>query len=319
MNLKNYSNAYNKRPNLIFIAGATAVGKTETAIKLAETLNGEIISADSMQIYRDMSIGTAKPTAAELAVVPHHLVDFVDPHKRYSVAQYAKDAKHCIADILCRGKQPIIAGGTGLYMHSLIYDLDFSKTTRDDDLRAELNDILQRKGAAILHAMLAERDPAAAEQIHPNNSKRVIRALEIVLSSDKTVNPFKTTPQFTNDYTVHFFVLNRDRAELYDRINKRVDIMLSAGLVDEVKQLVASGLTDQHQAMQGIGYKEVYDYLYNNTSYQDMIIQLKQNSRRYAKRQLTWFKRYEFANWIDLSIRKNDKSVIEYIIDQINR
>ncbi len=318
MNLKNYSNAYSNKPNLIFIAGATAVGKTETAIKLAEALNGEIISADSMQIYRAMTIGTAKPTAEERATVPHHLIDFIEPSARYSVAQYAKDARRCIYDILGRGKQPIIAGGTGLYMHSLIYDLDFSSAKHDDALRAELEAILQNKGADHLCAMLAERAPEAAKRIHPNNSKRVIRALEIVLS-DKAINSFKTTPQFSSDYTVDFFVLNRDRAELYDRINRRVDIMLDSGLVDEVKQLITSGLNNQHQAMQGIGYKEVYAYLIDKTNYQEMVDQLKQNSRRYAKRQLTWFKRYDFANWIDLSIRKNNKSVIEYIIDEISR
>ncbi len=315
MNLKNYSNAYNK-PNIIIIAGPTAVGKTETAIELAKVLNGEIISADSMQIYRDMTIGTAKPTAQEQAMVPHHLVDFVDPRDTYSVAHYAKDARHCIADIFARGKRPIIAGGTGLYMHSLIYNLDFSNAKRDDVVRDKLNNILQSEGKTALHAMLKARDAAAANRIHPNNSKRVMRALEILLS-DKTINPFEITEKTASDFNTNLFILSRARAELYDRINRRVDIMLANGLVDEVKQLIKCGLTDDNQSMRGIGYKEVYQYLIDEIDYDQMVALLKRNSRRYAKRQLTWFKRYNFANWIDLSIHKRNENVIEYIIDKI--
>ncbi len=293
------------------------MGKTKTSLDLAKALNGEIISADSMQIYRQMSIGTAKPTAEEQSQVPHHLIDFVNPNDNYSVAQYAKAARSAIADIVSRGKQPIIVGGTGLYIHSLIYQLDFSSTDHDNTVRSKLNAMLQSDGALALHNLLAERAPEIAKQIHPNNSKRVIRALEIVLA-DKTVKSFKTAPQLSNDYTFNYFVLNRDRAELYNRINRRVDLMLEAGLVKEVKQLVDTGLTGENQSMRAIGYKEVYDFLINKTTYQEMVTTLKQNSRRYAKRQLTWFKRYDFVDWINLSIRKTNQSVIEYIIDKIN-
>lgn len=288
------------------------MGKTETAIALARVLNGEIISADSMQIYRHMSIGTAKPTAQEQAMVAHHLIDFVEPQDSYSVAQYTKDARRCIADIISRGKQPIVTGGTGLYLHSLMYDMDFADTKRDDAIRNQLTAILQNNGAITLHAMLTERDQAAAQRIHPNNSKRVMRALEILMS-EKTVNSFQATQNLTSDFTTKLFVLNRDREQLYDRINRRVDIMLQSKLVEEVRNLIKIGLTCDNQSMRGIGYKEVYQFLTHQIDYEQMVELLKRNSRRYAKRQLTWFKRYNFAKWINLSVRKNNKYVIEYI------
>ncbi len=309
--MKNCSNAFNKA-RLIIVAGPTAVGKTATAIELAQRLDGEIVSADSMQIYRHMKIGTAQPTAAERRAAVHHLIDFVDPQQGYSVAQYAKAARRVIDDIVERGKQPIVNGGTGLYLHSLIYDLDFSKVARNDDLRRRLEDVLARSGSAALHAMLAERDAAAAAQIHPNNGKRLLRALEIALSDGK-LGRFSDRQPRNDDNTVNLFVLTRPRQQLYQRIDQRVDLMLAAGLVDEVKQLMTSGLSDADQAMKGIGYKEVYLYLNGKIGYADMVDLLKRNSRRYAKRQLTWLRRYPFAIWLDLSNRNWADSVVKYI------
>ncbi len=309
--MKNCLNASNKPPILI-VAGPTAVGKTETTIRLANALDAEIISADSMQIYRDMNIGTAKPTAEELRRAPHHLVDFVSPFEPYSVAQYAAAARDCISDIEARGKRVIVTGGTGLYVHSLLYKMAFSEVEANPEIRRELANILEREGAHQLHALLKERDPAAAERIHPNNTRKVQRALEILLAKG-SVDQFKTDPLPETAYRAELFILNRDRAELYDRINRRVDIMLASGLIEEVQKLLESGLTAEHQAMQGIGYKEVIRHIAGELSEEALRAALKQNTRRYAKRQLTWFRRYQSAQWIDLSIRKNVDSVVEYI------
>ncbi len=302
----------NNQIPLIIIAGPTAVGKTAAAIELAQALNGEIVSADSMQIYRSMAIGTALPTSSERAAAVHHLIDFVDPTNNYSVAQYAEQARAVIADIVERGKQPIVSGGTGLYIHSLIYDLDFSKVTRNKAIREHLSEQLAQNGSAALHAQLTAYDSAAAARIHPNNSQRVMRALEIVLAEGR-VGHFAAERPFNSLYNCKLFVLTRQRQQLYERINKRVDIMLQAGLVDEVKALVARGLSDANQAMKGIGYKEVYQYLNQQISYQAMVDLLKRNSRRYAKRQLTWFKRYKFADWIDITGRNQSAFVVKYI------
>ncbi len=313
--MKNYLNASNK-PHIIVVSGPTAVGKTETTIRLANALDAEIISADSMQIYRDLNIGTAKPTAEELARAPHHLVDFVSPFVPYSVAQYAAAARDCINAIIGRGKAVIVTGGTGLYIHSLLYKMDFSEVRANPEIRRELDAILEHSGALQLHAMLKERDPATAERIHPNNVRKVQRALEILFEKG-SIDTFKSDPVAETAYRTQLFILNRERAELYDRINMRVDLMLQSGLIDEVRHLLKMGLTAEHQAMQGIGYKEVIRHINGELTAAELGALLKQNTRRYAKRQLTWFRRYQNAQWIDITIRKNADSVVEYIMENI--
>ncbi len=310
--MKNYSNESSDKTPLIIVAGPTAVGKTATVIELANALNGEIVSADSMQIYRAMPIGTAQPTAAERQAAIHHLVDFVDPADSYSVAQYAKQARAAIADIIRRGRRPIVSGGTGLYIHSLIYDLDFCKVERNLTIRRQLSELLATRGSAALHEMLKQRDSAAAARIHPNNGQRLMRALEIVLA-EGNIGQFAAEQPRNSLYDVKLFVLTRPRQLLYERINKRVDLMLQNGLVDEVQALLQRGLSDANQAMKGIGYKEVYKFLNKQIDYAEMVNLLKRNSRRYAKRQLTWFRRYHFADWIDLSGRNQSAFVVKYI------
>ncbi len=311
--MKNCSSASNKIA-LVILAGPTAVGKTATAIALAQAIDGEIISADSMQIYQMMAIGSAKPTDEECAAVRHHLIDYVDPLDNYSVAQYYKAAKMAIDDVVSRGKQPIISGGTGLYIHSLIYDFNFTQVAPNAQLRHQLEDYYKTHGHEALYERLKQSDPAAAERIHPNNVKRVMRALEVCAAA-RNVDDFSSAARRNPNFDIDLFVLTRPRAQLYQRIEQRVDKMLASGQVDEVKQLIDYGLTDAHQAMKGIGYKEIYQHLQGQIDYCTMVDLLKRNTRRYAKRQLTWLRRYDFAHWIDLSIRKNSTSVVKYIVD----
>ncbi len=279
---------------IVIIAGATAVGKTDFSFEMAEKLNGEIICADSMQIYQGMDIGTAKPTKQEMAKFKHHLFDFVQPSSEYNVSDYNRSATAVIDELSARGVTPIFVGGTGLYIHSLLYKMDFNSAKPDMQYRQnmlakpaeELCQLLEIKGITLTSS-------------DRNNKRRLVRMLEI-LKSGKSLNTFRDTEKERTDYDVDLYILNRDRKQLYDRINHRVDIMLANGLVDEVKALLTSGLTGQEKAMQAIGYKEVVAYLNGDVNYDDMVEMLKKNSRRYAKRQITWFKKYDFANWINL-------------------
>ncbi|NPE21907.1 tRNA (adenosine(37)-N6)-dimethylallyltransferase MiaA [Fusibacter sp. A1] len=285
---------------VIIIAGPTAVGKTEATIALAKDLDTEIISCDSMQIYKGMTIGSAKPTIEEQQGIRHHLMDFLDPHEPYSVSDYSLAAKSIIKELHDRGKVPIVTGGTGLYVNSLLYDMPFSEKSADSALRVNLEKELQQIGPIAFHQKLKDLDPSSASRIHFNNTRKVMRALEIVLQGGSPED-FKTDLIPETSYLPHLFVLNRDRDELYERINLRVEIMLEAGLLDEVRCLMELGLTSDHQSMKGIGYKEVIAYLNGTYDYEVMVDTLKQNSRRYAKRQLTWFRRYNQANWLNLS------------------
>lgn len=277
---------------VLVIAGPTASGKTALAVELAKKYDGEVVSADSMQIYKRMDIGTAKPDKAEMAGIVHHMIDIVEPEDSFSVADYVDMAHKVIADIVSRKKLPIVAGGTGLYINSLIDDADFSKEPSNDAIKDELYEIFEKEGAKPLLKMLKEVDPVSFERIHPNNIKRVIRAIEFYRTNNRPLSEQSGENQKKDSrYNPLMLMINPRREVLYERIEKRVDIMLERGLIGEVKSLSEEGLTKKNQSMQGIGYKEVLEYLGGFMTMNEMIRILKRNSRRYAKRQFTWFKR----------------------------
>ena len=280
------------KDKILIIAGPTAVGKTSLSIKLAKELDGEIVSTDSMQIYKHMDIGSAKITKEEMDGVPHHMIDVVDPSTSFSVAEYKEMASKCINDIISRNKLPILVGGTGLYINALTCNMNFTEAESDEEYRRELERLADENGNEFIHNMLKEIDPISYRDIHFNNRKRVIRALEVYKLTNKPFSSFNSGDDFYNGpYDVKYYVLNMDRAKLYDRINLRVDIMIENGLIDECIKLKDMGYTSFMQSMQGIGYKEIFYYLEDKISYSEAIDMIKQGSRNYAKRQLTWFRR----------------------------
>ena len=280
------------KDKILIIAGPTAVGKTSLSVKLAKELDGEIVSTDSMQIYKHMDIGSAKITKEEMDGVPHHMIDVVDPSTSFSVAEYKEMASKCINDIISRNKLPILVGGTGLYINALTCNMNFTEAESDEEYRRELEKLADENGNEFIHNMLKEIDPISYRDIHFNNRKRVIRALEVYKLTNKPFSSFNSGDDFYNGpYDVKYYVLNMDRAKLYDRINLRVDIMIENGLIDECIKLKDMGYTSFMQSMQGIGYKEIFYYLENKISYSEAIDMIKQGSRNYAKRQLTWFRR----------------------------
>ncbi|MDO4482478.1 MAG: tRNA (adenosine(37)-N6)-dimethylallyltransferase MiaA [Bacillota bacterium] len=286
---------------ILILAGPTAVGKTEYSIELAKKINGEIVSADSMQLYKYMDIGSAKPTAGERAAAVHYMVDEIDPRESFSVYSYQKMAKKCIEEIFAKGKIPIVSGGTGLYINSLIYEMDFSAGPDNDEYRRHLVEISEREGTSALHDMLQKADPEAALRIHPNNVKKVIRALEMLSLGQERVREFKESFVKTSDYDYCLIGLCRNREELYDRINRRVDILIDMGLLDEIRMLEKMGLTEENISMKGIGYKELFGYLRGEYDLEEAVRLIKRNTRHYAKRQMTWLRRYEDIKWINLS------------------
>lgn len=298
---------------IIAIAGPTAVGKTKFAIEIAKRFDGEIISCDSMQLYKYMDIGSAKPTKEELAQVPHHLVDLIDPIDDFSVAQYQKLAKDAIRDVQSRGKLAVISGGTGLYLNSLLYEMDFSKAPESSQYRRLLEQRAETEGGAALHKMLEEQDPQAAERIHPNNIKKIIRALERLHEGEENVKSFQQVQQETTDYETILIGLTRDRAELYDRINRRVEVLIEQGLLEEVEELMRMGMTEDHISMKAIGYKEILAYFHGRCSLETAIDNVKKNTRHYAKKQLTWFRRYDKIKWYNISEYSNDETAVEGI------
>lgn len=298
-----------KKIPLIILTGPTAVGKTELSIKLAKSLNAEIISADSMQIYQYMDIGSAKVTNDEMSGVPHYLIDEVKPDYSFSVSEFQYRANNYIEKITEKGKTALVTGGTGLYLNSLIYNMDFAKSDANNELRENLTLELQEYGIDYMHEKLRALDEDSANRIHKNNTKRVIRALEVYLSGEK-MNDFSNDLKFNEKYNPIIIVLNREREHLYQRINKRVDIMMDGGLVDEVKKLLSLGYTKDMISMQGIGYKEIIKYLDGKYSLDEAVEIIKRDSRRYAKRQLTWFRRYNSAKWFNLD-EYSDKKVLE--------
>ncbi len=303
----------NKDRTVIFLAGPTAVGKTDISIELAKRLDTEIVSADSVQVYKALDIGSAKPTAEEMAGVPHHLIDVCDPALPFSVSDYRAQALETIEAIIDAGKIPIVTGGTGLYINALIYDMDFGKAPSDENYRRTLEALCASKGELAVHEKLQAVDPEAAERIHPNNVRRVIRALEVNYLTGQTMSDFSKDPVLTDRFNPVLIGLKRARMKLYARINKRVDIMFEQGLLEEVKSLKSRGLDDTFQSMQGIGYKEVLGHLDGKYDCELMVSMLKQNSRRYAKRQMTWFRRYSGMHWIDLD-QQTKTEALEHIV-----
>ena len=287
------------KPKVIVICGPTASGKTALSIELAKKINGEIVSSDSMQIYNHMDIGTAKPSEEEMQGIKHYLIDFVSPEERYSVADYKKDAKKAIKEILKKGKIPIIVGGTGLYLDSLIYEIEYQNIEFDESYRLELEKQVEENGLEKLYEEAKKIDPQAIEKISPNDKKRILRILEIYHATGKNkTEQEKESRKKEVEYDYKVYALNWDREKLYERINKRVDIMIEQGLIEEVKKIY-NKYDKFPTAMQGLGYKEVVEYLEGKTIKEEMIEKIKQETRRYAKRQLTWFRKNKQTIWLD--------------------
>ena len=288
------------KQKLIVVAGPTASGKTRLAIDIAKSVNGEIVNADSMQIYKYMNIGSAKPTLEEQSEAKHHLIDFLEPDEEFSVANYTELAHKVIAEISSRGKIPIMCGGTGLYINSVVNDITFGEIETDYKLREELNELAKQHGSQYLLDILKEFDPVSAQRLHPGNLRRIVRAIEFYRTTGIPISEHQEmTKQKESRYEPLMLCVKWDRDVLYDRINKRVDIMMNDGLLDEVKQLMEMGYTKELNSMKGIGYKEIIDYFEGNMSLEDTVNLIKQSSRRYAKRQLTWFRRDKRIHWLD--------------------
>ena len=288
------------KPKILCVVGPTASGKTDYAVELALKCGGEVVSCDSMQIYKHMDIGTAKPTADEMKGVKHHMIDIIEPNESFSVARFSEMARECIDDILLRGKTPVLCGGTGLYFDSTINNINFIQMDTDEEYRKDLESAAKVVGNEDVYKILKRVDEESAESIHPNNLKRVIRALEIYKTTGKKKSELDKEQLSEPLYEPEITGLMRDREVLYDRINKRVDIMMEKGLVDEVSDLIKIGIDTDATSMQAIGYKEIIEYLDGKTSLSDAVDKIKRESRRYAKRQLTWFKRNKKIHWINI-------------------
>ena len=285
--------------NLWVIAGPTASGKTDLSLWLAQKHDGEIVSADSMQLYRYMDIGTAKPTPAERATAPHHLVDCIDPGEPFNAALYQPMARKAIEDIVDRDKQPILTGGTGLYVNSVVYPLTFTEAREDSEYRDEMRAFAEKHGEQALYDTLKEKDPKAAERLHPHDVRRIIRALEIMHFTGKGGGDYRKATTGPPLYGARMAGINMERSRLYQRINQRVNSMIEAGLVEEVRSLLKRGCTPDMISMQGLGYKEIIDYLNGECDLTEAIDTIKTRTRRFAKRQLTWFRRDRHIRWFD--------------------
>lgn len=309
-----------KRP-LIILTGPTAVGKTALSIKLAKTINGAVISADSMQVYRGMDIGSAKITSEEMEGIPHYLIDVLDPDEEFHVMRFQELAKQAMEEIYAKGQIPIITGGTGFYIQAVLYDIDFTSQEEDQAFRNKLEDLAKQQGNEVLHQMLAAVDPISAEKIHANNVKRVIRALEFY---EKTGTPISLHNEKEaakeSPYDFCYFVLNDVREKVYERIERRVDKMMETGLVEEVKALRDKGYHRSMVSMQGLGYKEVLAYLDGEISLEEAVYIIKRDTRHFAKRQLTWFRREKDVTWIEKSdFGYDDENILAYMIQQIEK
>lgn len=327
------------KEKLVILAGPTAVGKTSLSIKLAKRIGGEIISADSMQVYRGMDIGTAKITKEEQQGIPHFLLDELEPSEEFHIVLFQQKAKRYIQEIYERGHIPILVGGTGFYIQSVLYDIDFSDSrssvetieTTDNSIlfgqavqmnslnfRQELEKLAQTNGAEWLHTKLQEVDPESAKQIHPNNKKRVIRALEYYHQTGEPISVHNARERAkTSPYAFCYFVLNQERETLYNRINLRIDQMMEDGLLEEVKRLEKAGCSRDWVSMQGLGYKELLAFLDGECSLEEAIYQIKRNTRHFAKRQLTWFGREPEAIWVKKESFPDEEAILEFMIKQI--
>ncbi|MGJ0846722.1 tRNA (adenosine(37)-N6)-dimethylallyltransferase MiaA [Tissierella praeacuta] len=304
------------KDNLFILIGPTAIGKTALSVELAKRINGEIISADSMQIYKYMNIGSAKITKEEMENIPHHLIDIIFPNEDFTVADFKNNAVKLIKDINSRGKLPIVAGGTGLYINSLVYNLNFTQVAPNEEIRVKLESLGDKHGNEYLHQELEKIDIESAEKISVNDRKRIIRAIEIFEITGKPMSEHNKNFRVpVEDYNLVMIGLNMDRKELYNRINLRVDIMIEEGLVEEVNNLLKMGYNKELVSMQGIGYKEIIMYLEGNISLEKSVELIKQGSRNYAKRQLTWFRRDNRIKWVNVDKFSNLDDLSQYIID----
>ena len=304
---------------MVILAGPTAVGKTAASIRLAKAVGGEIISADSMQVYRHMDIGSAKIRPEEMEGVPHYLVDVLEPEEDFNVVRFQQMAKAAAEEIYARGRIPIAAGGTGFYIQALLYDIDFTENDGDSSFRRKLEKTAEEKGGEYLHSLLQEADPEAALQIHPHNIKRMIRALEFHHQTGGKISEHNETErEKESPYNFAYFVLTDDRSRLYDRIDRRVDLMMEEGLLDEVRFLKERGVRRDSTAMQGLGYKELYAFLDGEYPLEEAVRIIKRDTRHFAKRQLTWFKRERDVIWADKSvIGQDDDAVIDFILKEL--
>lgn len=305
---------------LIILTGPTATGKTTLSIELAKAINGEIISADSMQVYKYMDIGSAKIHTDEMQGIKHYLVDILEPTQDFNIVMFQKYAKEAISEIYAKGKIPIMVGGTGFYIQSVLYDVSFNEINEDNKLRDELQQIASDKGADYLHDMLRQIDPESAEIIHANNIKRVIRAIEYYKQTGRKISSHNETERKKKTaYDSYYFVLTCERSKLYATIDKRVDKMIEDGLVEEVKLLMDKGCNRNSTAMQGLGYKEIISYLMGEISLEEAIYIIKRDTRHFAKRQLTWFRRERDVIWIEKDkFAYNDKKILNNILQTIN-
>ena len=302
-----------KQP-LLIIAGPTATGKSAAAAELAIRMNGAVISADSMQVYRGMDIGSAKVTEEEMRGVPHYLIDCVDPSESWNVVRFQQKAREAVREIAGSGKLPILCGGTGFYIQALLYDVDFTEMEENTALRESLQKIAAERGPGALHAMLAEKDPASAAAIHPGNVKRVIRALEFAGGTGQSIAAHNLEQREKEAaYSAVFFVLTMDRKKLYGLIDRRVDIMMEKGLLGEVSSLRDAGIPRDSTAMQGIGYKQLYGYLEGEYSLDEAVRLIKRDTRHFAKRQLTWFRREKDVRWVDIDSFPSREAVWDYM------
>lgn len=316
----NLEQAAEKKP-LIVLTGPTAVGKTALSIQLARRIGGEIISADSMQVYRHMDIGTAKIRLEEMDGVPHHLIDILEPTEDFNVVRFQALARAAAEDIYSRGKIPIVAGGTGFYIQALLNDIDFTQIDENTQFREEMERLAAEQGAEVLHERLRAVDPESAEAIHANNVKRVIRALEYYEQTGEKISAHNEAERAkTSPYHFFYYVLNTNRTVLYERIEKRIDEMMEEGLVEEVRQLQAMGCRRDSVAMQGLGYKEILDYLDGACTLEDAIYKIKRDTRHFAKRQITWFKRENHVTWINKKDYNYDEDkILEVMLESIKK
>ena len=307
----------NNRP-LIILTGPTAVGKTALSIGLAKAVDGEIISADSMQVYRKMNIGTAKIQQSEMQGVRHHLIDILDPGEDLNVVLFKKYALEAMKDIYSRATIPVVVGGTGFYIQALLYDINFEDNDNDMSYREELQTLAAEHGNSYIHDMLAGVDPESAEKIHENNVKRVIRALEFYKKTGMKISKHnEAESQKESPYNFEYFVLNDDRQKLYDRIDRRIDIMLADGLLDEVRSLVDEGYSRDLVSMQGLGYKEMIDYIQERYTLDEAVYTLKRDTRHFAKRQVTWFKREKQVTWVNKNEFDSEADILSFMIERL--
>ncbi|MDD6628868.1 MAG: tRNA (adenosine(37)-N6)-dimethylallyltransferase MiaA [Lachnospiraceae bacterium] len=306
--------AFDKK--LVILTGPTAVGKSELAVQLAKEIGGEIISADSMQVYRHMDIGSAKILPEEMEGIPHHLIDVLEPTEEFNVVVFQKMVKEVMEEIRQRGHIPILTGGTGFYIQAVLYDIDFTHNDEDSHFRRQLEQLAKDKGNETLYERLKQIDPESCESIHPNNVKRVIRAIEFYEKTGKKISQHnREQHENLSPYRFAYFVLNDERAKLYDRIDKRVEKMLSKGLVAEVESLKNMGCTRDLVSMQGLGYKEILDYLNGNCSLEEAVYLIKRDTRHFAKRQLTWFRREKEVTWINKQdFDYSSQDILNYMI-----